>query len=99
MEAAATPGLNPLQIALVMLALFAFAFAVWSALRAWGMSLGSPGFNQLGWKKWVMGTAVIAYMPASAMPHVKAYFGGFAVFILAIVGLAATVAFNPSAVP
>ncbi len=90
---------TPVQFALLVLAVGAFVFAVASSLKAWRLSYGHPAFDALGFRKWVMGTAVIAYMPAPAIVYVKRYFLGFVIFMLALLGLGLTIAFNPAAAP
>lgn len=91
--------MNPVPTLLVVVAVAAFAFAVFSALKAWSLSFGHPAFDALGWKKWIMGTLVIRYMPATAMPYIKRYFLGAGVFILAIVSVALYVALTGGTMP
>ncbi len=82
-----SPWSEPLPIVLVATAMIGFVIAAVSAIRAWVISFGYPAFNALGWRKWFLGTAAIAYMPPAAIVHVKRYFAGFAIFLLSIVGL------------
>jgi hypothetical protein len=98
---AGTPTLldHPVQLALILVALAALLFTIFSFAQAWSMSRGHPDFDRLGIKKWVMGSAVVGYMPPAAMTYVKRYFIGFAAFILSIVGLGLSIAFSPSAAP
>jgi hypothetical protein len=91
--------MNVVPTLLVVVAAAAFVFAVFSALKAWSLSYGHPAFDALGWKKWIMGTLVIGYMPPVAIPFVKRYFMGFGVFILAIVGVAVYVVLTGGTMP
>lgn len=95
----ATAWASPVRLLLLAIAIGAFVFAVMSSLKAWRLSYGHAAFDALGVRKWLIGTAVIAYMPPVAIPYVKRYFAGFMVFMLALITLGATIAFDPSAAP
>ena len=90
---------NPVAVLLAGVAVIAFVYAVVSSLKAWSLSYGNPAFDALGLKKWFMGTLVIAYMPPAAIPYVKRYFAGFAVFALALIALAVYAATSGAPLP
>ena len=90
---------SPIPLLLIAVAAIAFVYGLVSSLKAWRLSYGHPQFDALGFRKWVMGAAVIAYMPPAAIPYIKQYFAGLAVFILAFAGLALYAAFGGNAQP
>ncbi len=90
---------NALIFGLVAIAIGALLFALYSAIRAWSLSFGHPAFDNLGMRKWFMGIAVVPYMPLPARAYITQYLVGFAVFIVAIVGFALTIAFSVTSEP
>jgi hypothetical protein len=92
-------GANTVVILLIAVAAIAFLYALVASLKAWSLSYGNPAFDALGLKKWFMGVLVIPYMPAAAIPFIRRYFAGAAVFALALIALAVYAAAGAASLP
>ena len=85
---------TPLLIGLFAVAVVAFAvsFSQWiQALRA---SQNHPPFQALGFRRWIMGVAVLKCMPRAASIHNKRYFVAFSVSLVSVPGIAAVARMN-----
>ncbi len=78
---------HPAVLALAFVAAAAFLLALVAWLQALRIAGTHEPFRQLGLRKWVMGMAVLPYMPDAAMPYVKRYMLGFGVFFAAILSI------------
>jgi len=80
---------NPLALVLFAAAIAAFVFGIVSMIRAWRISSNHPPFAALGFKRWMMGYAVLPHMPEAATVHMKRHF--FSVLAMAACLLALVV--------
>ena len=80
---------TPLLIGLYAVAVGASVVSLSQWIQALRASRNHPSFQALGFRRWIMGVAVLKYMPQAASVHIKRYFVAFTVFMLSVLGIAA----------
>jgi hypothetical protein len=82
---------NPLVLALFAIGIGAFVFGLLSMARAWQLASRHRPFMDLGVRRWMMGYAVLPYMPEESMVYVRRHFISVITTVASLLALIAVV--------